>query len=208
MSASFTTLADFVTGPRGEPNAVEGRAFLISCRLTATEPRRLDDKRKGAADTKDGAFLLRPVRGGLGDLRSCGQGQWFVLDSTVSLVCRRLRNRFCVPRAGTSAVRRHWIHSDSLDGSGRRTAAVVLALWGDLARVAFVALRGWRCALPSGELSLVLVGSLHLRRGPGKCGCHMPGGSVACRRCRTQAGRGGAGPHRIRPIIRDRREHH
>src|SRR5215510_8035015 len=154
MSASFTTLADFVTGPRGEPNAVEGRAFLISFRLTATERRGLDDKRKGAADTTDGA-CIRPRRRGAGNLRTCGQGPRFAFRLAVPLVCGRAGNRYRVPRAGTSAVRRDWIDSDSLDGSGPRTAAVAGALWGDLARVAFVAFRRSRCALPSSELSPV-----------------------------------------------------
>src|SRR5262249_60018734 len=122
--------------------------------------RGLDDKRKGAADTKDGACLLRRVPGGLDDLGSCGQGQWFVLDSAGPLVCRRFCNRFCVPRVGTPAVRRHWIHSDPLDSRGPRAARMAQALWRDLARGAFVAFLRPRFGLPGRESSLVRFGSL------------------------------------------------
>src|SRR5262245_13803733 len=116
----------------------------------------------GAADTKDS---LRPMCGGLGDLRACGQGQWFVLASAGPLVCCRLRNRCYVPRVGTPPVRRYWIDSDPLDSRGRWTAAVAQALWRDLARIAFVAFPGPRSALSGREFSLVRLGTLPLRRG-------------------------------------------
>src|SRR5262245_43240500 len=76
MSASFTTFADFVTGPRGEPNAVEGRAFLISCRLAANERRGLDDKRQGSADTSGGG-CIRTRSCGDGDRRDTSDCSWF-----------------------------------------------------------------------------------------------------------------------------------